>query len=214
MADSILAVCAHPDDESFGLGALLASWAEEGAAISVLSFTHGEASSLGSDLGDLHAMRGFELTAAARELGIGTVRLLGHPDGRLSGVPIDELRSDVEQAIRSVGANLLLVFDDTGVTGHPDHVRATEAALATAETEGLPVLAWTLPASVASQLNDEFAVEFRGRLPAEIDLLVEVDRGRQERAILCHTSQATENPVLRRRLELLGTVEALRWLLR
>jgi len=38
---SVLAVVAHPDDESFGLGAVLASFAETGARVSVLCFTRG-----------------------------------------------------------------------------------------------------------------------------------------------------------------------------
>ena len=44
---SVLAVCAHPDDESFALGALLHHLAAHGAETSVLCFTHGEASTLG-----------------------------------------------------------------------------------------------------------------------------------------------------------------------
>ena len=62
---SVLAVCAHPDDESFGLGAALSSWADQGTRTSVLCFTHGEASTLGSTDGNLHRVRGGELVMAA-----------------------------------------------------------------------------------------------------------------------------------------------------
>jgi len=55
--ESVLAVCAHPDDESFALGAVLSAFAERGARTSVLCLTHGEASTLGADMGDLHQIR-------------------------------------------------------------------------------------------------------------------------------------------------------------
>ena len=125
---SVLAVCAHPDDESFGLGAALSSWAEQGTRTSVLCFTHGEASTLGGNDGNLHRLRAEELAMAAEELGVGTVRLLEHPDGRLADAPIDRLSSELHRAMEQVDASLLLVFDEGGITGHPDHVRATEVA--------------------------------------------------------------------------------------
>ena len=76
----ILAVGAHPDDESFGLGAILSGFVRQGAQAWVLSFTHGEASSRSAAL-PLHALRAEELAAAARELGLAGVRLLTYPDG-------------------------------------------------------------------------------------------------------------------------------------
>jgi len=42
----VLVVCAHPDDESFGLGGVLHTVADAGSRLSVLCFTHGEASTL------------------------------------------------------------------------------------------------------------------------------------------------------------------------
>ncbi len=209
---SVLAVCAHPDDESFGLGAALSSWADQGSRVSVLSFTHGEASTLGADRGNLHRLRGNELATAADELGVETVRLLEYPDGRLTEVPADKLSADVRNAADFVDASLLLVFDEGGITGHSDHVRATEIARAVAGDIGMPVLGWALPEAIAAQLNDEFPATFVGRHLEEIDLSIEVDRSRQYRAIRCHASQSSGNPVLWRRLELQGDGEVLRWL--
>jgi len=76
------------------------------------------------------------------------------------------------------------------------------------------VLAWVLPSKVAAALNDEFHGSFVGRDPSEIDITLEVDRGCQHEAIACHASQSTDNPVLRRRLDLQGATESLRWLRR
>jgi len=208
-ASSVLAVCAHPDDESFGMGAVLDSFASSGATVSVLCFTRGEASTLSAE-DDLGELRRSELHAAAAELGVRRVELRDHPDGSLGAVPLERLAGEVETMVGKVGADLLLVFDEGGVTGHADHCRATEAALVGAP--GLPVLAWTLPRRIADSLNAELGTTFVGRADEEMDVVLSADRAGQRRAIACHTSQSADNPVLWRRLELLGDEESLRWL--
>ena len=208
---SVLVVCAHPDDESFGLGATISELADQETRVSVLCFTHGEASTLGGDAGALREIRSGELTAAAGVLGVGRVELLDYPDGSLAGVPLTALAAEVAGIIAEEDVDLLLVFDEDGITGHPDHRRATEAALA---IDGVDVLSWSLPESVAQALNREFGATFVGRTDQELDLSVEVDRGRQRKAIACHASQSSDNPVLRRRLQLQGKQEVFRWLRR
>ena len=69
---SVLAVCAHPDDESFGLGAVISTFGEIGIETSLLCFTHGEASTLGTNTDDLARRRAAELEAASAALGIQT----------------------------------------------------------------------------------------------------------------------------------------------
>jgi LmbE family N-acetylglucosaminyl deacetylase len=207
---SVLAVCAHPDDESFGLGAVLHRLAADGGRISVLCFTHGEASTLGRYPTDLGEIREAELAAAATELGVGQVELLDHPDGGLTDVPLDELVRAVTRTMDAVDADLLLVFDEGGVTGHPDHARATEAALAASNP--VPVLAWGIPKTVGAALNAEFDTTFVERDEHDFDMVVTVDREAQRRAIAHHASQSTDNPVLWRRLELMADTESLRWL--
>jgi uncharacterized protein (DUF302 family) len=82
--------------------------------------------------------------------------------------------------------------------------------MAAARAAGLPVLAWVLPRSIAQRLNAELGTAFIGQDPAELDITLTVSRQRQWRAIARHRSQSAENPVLRRRLELLGDREYLR----
>src|SRR5450756_2994507 len=65
------------------------------------------------------------------------------------------LAAEVVAAADSSRADGLLVFDTAGVTGHPDHMAATAAGLLAAEMLNLPILGWTLPATVAAQLNQE-----------------------------------------------------------
>jgi LmbE family N-acetylglucosaminyl deacetylase len=152
------------------------------------------------------------LATAAVELGVGHVELLDYLDGRLSAEPIEELTAPIRRSIDRAGVDLLLVFDEGGITGHPDHCRATEAAIVVAHELDLAVLAWAMPEHVTTSLNLEFAADFVGRDDDELDYRVSVERTRQHRAIKRHVSQATDNPVLARRLELQGAHEVFRWL--
>jgi LmbE family N-acetylglucosaminyl deacetylase len=209
---SVLAVVAHPDDESFGLGAILSTFAEQGAELAILCLTRGEASTLNGVVGELCHIRAGELAAAAEVLGVSAVELLGYPDGHLADTTPDELAVPVIDFAKRFGAQGLLVFDPAGVTGHPDHRQATAAARVAATEVGLPVLGWTLPAAVADELNSEYATAFVGHRLADIDLIVPVDRHRQYEAVRHHPSQALPTSVLWRRLKLLGPFEHLRWL--
>lgn len=209
-ASMVLAVCAHPDDESFGLGAVLGAYTAAGSRVAVLCFTVGEASTLGREAADLAAVRARELAAASAVLGLVHVEVLTYPDGALATVPLAELAAHVRRVVAHLEADLLLVFDEGGITGHPDHCRATEAALVAAQDGAYRVLAWAVPRDVADTLNREFGTRFVGRDDVDLDVVIGVDRACQDQAIACHQSQATENPVLRRRLELLGEREWLR----
>lgn len=212
----VLAVVAHPDDESFGLGAVLSAFVAAGRKVSVLCLTRGEASTLHGVEGDLVEIRERELENAAAALGVAYVGLRGYPDGGLPSIDLGLLVDDIEAfTVESAHAGHLdglLVMDPSGVTGHGDHQRATEAALACASAHGLPALGWTLPADVADILKAETGAPFVGHSPDAIDLVLEVDRTAQARAVACHPSQALPESVLWRRLELLGTREHLRWL--
>ena len=208
-----LAVIAHPDDETFGLGAVIAQLTASGTALHVLCFTKGEASTLNETSTDLGRARETELRQAGAELGVTGITLLGYPDAGLAAISVAELSAHVTGLAASTGADGLLVFDDTGITGHPDHKSATRAAVQAAEQAGLPVLAWTLPAAVAAQLRAETGQDFAGQQPDRIDLCVRVSRHRQRRAAMLHASQISPTAVLWRRLQLQGECEQLRWLI-
>ncbi len=177
-----------------------------------MCFTRGEASTLRNRPGDLASIRATELRAAATVLGVDRVELLAYPDGRLDETSVDELAQHVQTMIGEVDPSHLLVFDDTGVSGHPDHRRATEAAVAAARANGLPVLAWAIPEAVARVLNGRHGTVFQGRPARDIDARLSVSRIRQRRAIHAHASQASGNPVLQHRLRLLGDAEHVRLL--
>ena len=160
---SVLAVCAHPDDESFGLGGIIAAFRQQGASVDLLCFNRGESSTLGdtTSADELAALRAAELADAAAVLGLRDVRRLAHPDGALASVELAPLVAEVEREVAS-GAECLLVFDCDGITGHPDHRRATEAAVAAAERADVPVLAWAVEEAIATALNEELGTSFCG----------------------------------------------------
>jgi len=210
---SALVAVAHPDDETFGLGAIVSCLTASGTAVHVLCFTRGEASTLNENDSDLRQARARELRQASAALGAASVALLDYPDGALADVPPAELAAHVTGLADLYGADGLLVFDDTGITGHPDHQAATRAAMQAAETAGLPVLAWTLADTIARRLGEETGGTFAGQPPDHIDLSIRVDRAPQRRAALMHASQISPAATLWRRLQLQGDREHLRWLI-
>jgi LmbE family N-acetylglucosaminyl deacetylase len=211
---SVLVVVAHPDDESFGVGAVIDTFVAGGAAVSLLCLTEGESSTLGRGI-NLGKLRRDELAHASEHLGVVANVMRHHPDGALRSVWRHVLAGEVIDEAGACRAEGLLVFDENGVTGHPDHAAATAAALQAAEVLGLPVLAWTIPAEVADVLNAELGDRaFHGRPAEEIDLRITVDRSHQVEASREHHTQAGPSSPLWRRLDLLGDTEHLRWLRR
>jgi N-acetylglucosamine malate deacetylase 2 len=209
---AVLAVVAHPDDESFGLGAIIGTMTLAGAAVHVLCYTRGEASTLNQAGADLLRQRARELRQAGVALGVATVALLDYPDGRLAEVPAAELAAHVTGLAARYRPGGLLVFDDTGITGHPDHRAATQSAIRAARRLRLPVLAWALPAGIAARLRAETGQPFAGHAPGRLDFAIRVSRVRQRQAALRHVSQVSPRAPVWRRVELQGNIEHLRWL--
>ncbi len=211
---SALVVVAHPDDESFGLGAVISAFVANGASVHVLCLTRGEQSTLGADAAGDHlaAVRTAELELAGQRLGVSSVQLHHLPDGALEQVADVDVDALVRERLSGPDADGVLVFDESGVTGHPDHRAATRSAVRVAEECGKPVLAWVLPREVTDQLARETGVALDGVAADEVDILVEVDRDAQLDAVRAHVSQAVPGSILWRRLELLGARESLRWI--
>jgi N-acetylglucosamine malate deacetylase 2 len=209
---SVLAVIAHPDDASVGLGAILDAFVFAGVKVEVLCLTHGQTWSLEGAPGDLAALRGAELASAADVLGPTRVKMADCPDGTLSEVGQTKLVDEVIAVVDSCFPDGLLVFDTAAVEGHLDHVTATTAGLLAAAKLGLPVLGWALSEEVAARLNHEFGTGFTSQLDEEVDLRVTVERARQRVASHSLQDPALPGSARWRRLELLANTESLRWL--
>lgn len=147
MSKTLLAIFAHPDDESFGPGGTLAKYGAEGVAVHLICATRGEAGeSDAADLGecdDLACRREQELRCAADILGLSEVHLLGYRDSGMAGslanqhpraltqANPDVLVEQVADLMRRLRPQVALTFDPFGGYGHPDHIamhRATVAA--------------------------------------------------------------------------------------
>ena len=130
----LLAVFAHPDDESLACGGLLARCAAEGARVTLLCATRGEAGERVPGCSDevgLGIVRRGELHDAAERLGIHEVILLDHPDGELPGENYALFRQEMLVAIRYARPDAVITFGPDGLYWHPDHIyvheRVTEA---------------------------------------------------------------------------------------
>ncbi len=134
---SLLAVFAHPDDESLACGGLLARCAARGVRVTLLCVTKGE-----DGPGDAQAIelrrrtRAGELDAAARVLGLSEVILLDYPDGELKWLDpgrSDRLQADIAAAIARTSPAVVITFGEDGLYWHPDHIvihELTTAAVA------------------------------------------------------------------------------------
>ena len=176
---SVLAAVAHPDDESFALGAVLTGFAAAGVQVSVLCLTRGEASTLHGVAGDLVALRAHELAAAAEALG--PDRRAGRLDRRSrSSADLLTLES------RSPGAGAQLAQDRrTGVVTPGSASRSVDSPRLLESRRGGGAM--TDPSAI-----DELLAQARSnlaRVPVE-DLANEVAQGGRSSSTSGHSSSA------------------------
>jgi LmbE family N-acetylglucosaminyl deacetylase len=130
-ARRLLCVLAHPDDESLGVGGILARYAAEGVATYLITATRGEHGWQGDPDANpgpqaLGRMREAELRAAARVLGIRGVRLLGYADGAVDQVDSAVAIAAITRHIRQLQPQVVVTFGPDGATGHPDHIAISQ----------------------------------------------------------------------------------------
>ena len=116
---SLLAITAHPDDESILCGGLLASCSAQGATVNLLCLTQGEH---GQGAGDISVCRRAELKAAADILGISSTTVLTHEDGMLPWIDSGIICADIIKAVHRYSPDVIVTFDEDGMYGHPDHI--------------------------------------------------------------------------------------------
>jgi LmbE family N-acetylglucosaminyl deacetylase len=143
----LLAILAHPDDESLGIGATLAKYAAEGVGTFLITATSGQAGRYyGHPPGEHHPgpdalgkIRESELRAAAATLGVREVTLLDYQDQRLDAAVPREAIGQIADHVRRIRPHVVITFPPDGAYGHPDHVaisQLTTAALVMAADSG------------------------------------------------------------------------------
>jgi LmbE family N-acetylglucosaminyl deacetylase len=180
----LMAVLAHPDDESMGIGGILAKYAAEGIETSLVTATRGERGWLGDErdypgLEALGQIREAELRTAAEILGIRSVDFLGYLDGELDQARPAEVVAKIAGYVRGIQPDVVVTFGSDGAYGHPDHIaisQLTTAALVEAASNDSPYHRELAPHRVAKlyylfstrELLDVFQFVF-GDLVMKID---------------------------------------------
>jgi LmbE family N-acetylglucosaminyl deacetylase len=131
----LLAVLAHPDDESLGFGGTLAKYAAEGVATYLVTATRGERGRFGAlgrgcDPVEVGRVREAELRAAASVIGIREVTVLSYPDGALDQVQAGIAIGMIVGHIRRIRPDVVVTFGPEGGYGHPDHIAISQFATA------------------------------------------------------------------------------------
>lgn len=141
---------AHPDDESFGQGGLIAKYIAQGYEVYLICATDGDVGTIPEEMqgqfATIRELRLAELAAADEILHFTQIFRLGYKD---SGMMTDETINDpdclwykwnhepdavikrVVELIREIKPHVILTFNRYGGYGHPDHIaiqRATTEA--------------------------------------------------------------------------------------
>jgi LmbE family N-acetylglucosaminyl deacetylase len=179
----LMAVTAHPDDESFLFGGALAVHARHGDSVRLLCLTDGQAGRTGglADAGGLGTLRREELRCACGILGIGEPVMPGLEDGGLEAMGDDAGTAFVRREIEAFDPDVLLTFGPDGASGHPDHKAAWRWTRAAAQGRVLYVAAFP----------DGYELDERADVPLPATTEVDVSElgDAKRRAFLAHQSQ-------------------------
>lgn len=156
---TLMAVHAHPDDESSSTGGVLALYSDQGIRTVVVTCTNGEYGDApggvkpgqdGHEEESVAQLRLAELREAAKILGVSDLELLGYHD---SGMPDWDFRNRPDafcnvpqaQVAARIGAlideyrpQVVVTYDAEGMYQHPDHLHAARAAAAAVAASSIP----------------------------------------------------------------------------
>jgi LmbE family N-acetylglucosaminyl deacetylase len=145
---------AHPDDESIATAGVMAAAAADGHRVVLVVATLGEEGEVAEGFlspgESLAERREAETRASAQILGASRVEFLGYRDSGMVGTPANEhpaafCQADLDEAaerlasiLRDEGADVVTIYDENGVYGHPDHVQVHRVGVRAAERAGTP----------------------------------------------------------------------------
>ncbi|MGD9798591.1 MAG: PIG-L family deacetylase [Acidimicrobiia bacterium] len=160
---TLMAVHAHPDDESSSTGGVLARYAADGIRTVVVTCTNGELGDGpggvkpgedGHDRGRVAETRLAELDAACAILDVTHLELLGHHDSGMAGweykdwpeafcnVPLDVAVEQLSALFERHRPDVVVTYDDGGSYDHPDHLRANIVTMEAVRRTGIPKKAY------------------------------------------------------------------------
>ncbi|MDG3012324.1 mycothiol conjugate amidase Mca [Rhodococcus sp. D2-41] len=154
----LMAVHAHPDDESSKGAATMARYAAEGHEVLVVTLTGGERGDILNPAMDvpgiadrMEEVRREEMARAAKILGVEQT-WLGFvdsglpqgdplpplPEGCFALVPLEESTEALVRVIRDFRPHVITTYDENGGYPHPDHIRCHEVSMAAYEAAADP----------------------------------------------------------------------------
>jgi LmbE family N-acetylglucosaminyl deacetylase len=195
---SILAISAHPDDETLFAGGTLAMYAEEGHRVYILETTRGQGGEVGepplTTRENLAAFREQEVRKAARILGVQDIFFLPYADpymeingiARRIDVPLTDFAEAIHRYIKKLQPDLIISHGSNGEYGHPQHIfthRATRMALSNGHPDiaFLSWCAWYEPSARARILNKDDRADIINDISAW--------HAKKVQAALCHRTQ-------------------------
>lgn len=202
---TILGVWAHPDDEAYLAGGLMALARQAGQRVVVATATRGEAGTSDPDVWPprrLARVREAELHASLAALGVTEHHFLGYVDGTLPDEDLREAIDRVADIVATVRPDTIITFGPDGLTGHSDHRRvstwatvarelvAPDARLLYATTTARFVERW-------QHVHDRFDIYMDPALPArtssdQIALEVVLDGAIADRKLVALRAQASQ----------------------
>jgi LmbE family N-acetylglucosaminyl deacetylase len=142
---TLLAVLAHPDDETFGMGGTLALYARRGDDVYLVCATRGEVGTVDPEhmrhFKSIAELRESELRCAAEHLGLKQVFFLDYRDSGMPNTPdnqhpdaqvahsVEEVAGKVVKYIRELKPDAVITFDPIGGYRHPDHIHIHQATV-------------------------------------------------------------------------------------
>ena len=127
----VLAVFAHPDDEAYLAGGIMAACAEAGRRVVCVTATRGELGTPDPDLWPpdrMGAVREAELAACLGLLGVREHHWLGAADGGCADTDPEPYVARLAELVDAVRPDSVLTFGPDGMTWHPDHIAVGEWA--------------------------------------------------------------------------------------
>jgi len=221
---TVLFFHAHPDDEAIATGGTMAGLSEAGHRVVLVTATRGELGEIPDDLVDkgesLADRRKAELTEACRILGVGRQVYLDYLDSGMAGeasndrpgafaaASVEEAAPALAEVLVEEDADVLVIYDEHGGYGHPDHIQVHRVGIRAAELAATPVVYMATmnrdfvqevfaEAAASDQELPEPAVEGADTMgEPERRLTTEVDVHRwleqKRRAMRAHASQISE----------------------
>jgi LmbE family N-acetylglucosaminyl deacetylase len=142
---TLLAVLAHPDDETFGMGGTLAVYARRDVDVHLICATRGEVGEIDPEFKETikspACLRTQELRCAADVLGISQVHFMNYRDSGMPGSeankhpkalvaqPLEQISQEVAHLIRKIKPDVVVTFDPIGGYRHPDHIAIHKATV-------------------------------------------------------------------------------------